>query len=74
MGLFDKLTGTRYPADGVAPVPAEEVRTALLGLDRPDVPYVIREGTADEAADLVARWRVAEPAWQAFFIESAADP
>jgi hypothetical protein len=70
MGLFDKLTGTRYPADGVAPAPAEEVRTALLGLNRSDVPYVIREGAADEAADLVAQWRVAEPAWQTLFIES----
>ncbi|MGW2178147.1 hypothetical protein ACWCXX_08690 [Streptomyces sp. NPDC001732] len=30
MGLFDKLTGTRRPADGVVPLPAHEVRAALL--------------------------------------------
>ncbi|MEU0072677.1 hypothetical protein ABZ027_24450 [Streptomyces sp. NPDC006332] len=71
MGLFDKLTGTAYPVDGVAPVPAEEVRAALLGLNRPDVPYVVRAGAADDgAADLVAEWRLAEPAWQPLFVAS----
>lgn len=69
MGLFDKLTGTQRPPAGLAPLAAEEVRTALLGLNRPDVPYVIRYGAA-EHADLVAEWRIAEPAWQNFFIES----
>jgi hypothetical protein len=69
MGLFDKLTGTKHPEDGVAPRPAEEVRTALLGLNRPDVPYIIRNGAAEDA-DLVAEWRMAEPAWQAIFVES----
>ncbi|WP_328836759.1 hypothetical protein [Streptomyces europaeiscabiei] len=69
MGLFDKLSGTKHPDDGVAPRSAEEVRAALLGLNRPDVPYVIREGAA-EGAHLVAEWRLAEPAWQAVFTES----
>ncbi|MBZ3904168.1 hypothetical protein [Streptomyces griseiscabiei] len=71
MGLFDKLTGTKYPADGVAPRSVEEVRAALLGLSRPDVPYVIREGEGGgEGVDLVAEWRMSEPAWQTVFIES----
>jgi hypothetical protein len=69
MGLFDKLTGTRRPADDVSPASADEVRAALLGLNRDDVPYVIGDG-ASEGADLVAQWRMAEPAWQAFFVES----
>jgi hypothetical protein len=66
MGLLDKLTGTKRPADGVAPRSAAEVHAALLGLNRPDVPYVIRDGRA-EGADLVAEWRMLEPAWQTFF-------
>jgi len=66
MGFFDKLTGTKRPADGVAPRPAAEVRAALLGLSRPDVPYVVRDGNA-EGADLVAEWRVLDPAWRTFF-------
>ncbi|QJS09661.1 hypothetical protein HKX69_09100 [Streptomyces argyrophyllae] len=69
MGLFDKLTGTRRPPTGVAPVSPEEVRTALLGLNRSDVPYVVRDSAAD-TADLVAEWRIEEPAWRAFFVES----
>ncbi|WP_367321341.1 hypothetical protein [Streptomyces sp. HUAS ZL42] len=69
MGLFDKLTGTQRPADGVVPVAAEEVRTALLSLNSPDVPYVIRGGGGDDA-DLVAEWRLAEPAWQNLFVQS----
>lgn len=39
----------------------------LLGFNGPDVPYVVRSGTPDEKADLVAEWRVMEPAWQSFF-------
>ncbi|MFJ5737069.1 hypothetical protein ACN24M_08360 [Streptomyces microflavus] len=69
MGFFDKLTGTKRPEPGVAPRPAEELRTALLGLNRPDVPYVISDGAA-HGADLVAEWRIDEPAWQTFFIGS----
>ncbi|MCZ2524129.1 hypothetical protein [Streptomyces sp. HB2AG] len=66
MGLFDKLTGTKHPADGVAPRSAAEVHAALLGLNRPDVPYAVRDGR-EEGADLVAEWRILEPAWQMFF-------
>jgi len=69
MGLFDKLTGTQHPPAGLAPLPAEEVRAALLGLNQPDVPYVIRYG-AGEQADLVAELRIAEPAWRNFFVQS----
>ncbi|MDQ1047884.1 hypothetical protein [Streptomyces sp. V4I2] len=69
MGLLDKLTGTKHPDEGVVPRSAEEVRTALLGLDRPDAPYVIRDG-APEGADLVAEWRVRDPAWENFFVRS----
>ncbi|WP_328355623.1 hypothetical protein OG800_15180 [Streptomyces sp. NBC_00445] len=69
MGLFDKLTGTKHPADGVAPRSAAEVHAALIGLNRPDVPYVIRDGIA-EGADLVAEWRLLDPAWQTFFVRT----
>lgn len=69
MGLFDKLTGTKHPADGVVPRSAEEVRAALLGVNRPDAPYVIRDGAAEDS-DLVAEWRVAEPVWQTIFVDS----
>lgn len=41
----------------------------LLGLNGPDVPYVVRDG-APEGADLVAEWRLLEPAWQSVFASS----
>lgn len=69
MGLFDRLTGTKRPADGVAPRTAAEVHAALLGLNRPDVPYVVRDGH-EEGADLVAEWRILDPAWQTFFVRT----
>lgn len=69
MGLFDKLTGTRHPPDAVSPVPGEELRAALLGLNQSDVPYVIRNGDGEQC-DLVAEWRLTEPAWQQAFVQS----
>ncbi|WP_030671844.1 hypothetical protein [Streptomyces cellulosae] len=69
MGLFDKLTGTKRPDSGIAPRAAEEVGAALVALNGPDVPWVVRDG-APEGADLVAEWRLAEPAWRTFFVES----
>ncbi len=66
MGLFDKLTGTKRTSGGVAPRSSAEVRTELLGLSRPDTPYVVRYG-APEGADLVAEWRLREPAWHTVF-------
>ncbi|MFJ2133609.1 hypothetical protein ACIP4W_21150 [Streptomyces sp. NPDC088846] len=70
MGFFDKLTGTKRASSGVAPRSAEEVRAALLGINGPDVPYVVRNGTSSEGADLVAEWRVREPAWRTFFVRT----
>ncbi|MFJ2897909.1 hypothetical protein ACIO87_23835 [Streptomyces sp. NPDC087218] len=69
MGLFDKLTGTRRPADGVVPLPAHEVRAALLALGGPDVPWLVRDGAA-EGAGLVAEWRILEPAWRTVFLRT----
>ncbi|MFI6844688.1 hypothetical protein OG535_24200 [Kitasatospora sp. NBC_00085] len=73
MGLFDALTGTKHPGGGVAPRSAEDVRAALLGLNGPDVPYVVRSGTAAEGADLVAEWRIRDPAWRTFFARTQPD-
>ncbi|MEU8467934.1 hypothetical protein AB0F30_08380 [Streptomyces sp. NPDC029006] len=69
MGLFDKLTGTQHPPEGVPPVPGQELRSALLGLNQPEVPYVIRYG-GGEQCDLLAEWRLTEPAWQQIFLQS----
>ena len=33
--LWDRMNGTRYPDSSVSPLPAKEVRAALLGRVRP---------------------------------------
>ncbi|MET8022453.1 hypothetical protein AB0D78_37125 [Streptomyces avermitilis] len=62
MGVFDRLTGTKYPDSGVAPLPAMEVRAALLALNGTGVPFGVRNARPAETADLVAEWRIMEPA------------
>ncbi|MDL5202002.1 hypothetical protein QQS16_18210 [Streptomyces sp. ALI-76-A] len=61
--LWDKLTGTRYPETGVAPLSATEVRAALFAINGPDKPYRVRNALPAEKADLVAEWHVLEPVW-----------
>lgn len=43
--LTDRWTGTKYPRKDVAPLPALEVRAALLAVNGSDVRFVVREGT-----------------------------
>jgi hypothetical protein len=62
MGLFDWLTGTKRPQAGVAPKSAAEVRAALLAVNRPTAPFIVRDG-APEQVDLVAEWRIVEATW-----------
>ncbi|WP_374983111.1 hypothetical protein [Streptomyces fradiae] len=57
MGLLDDYFGTRHPKAGVARRTPLEVRSALLALNGPDVPFVVRDGTAKEG-DLVAECRL----------------
>lgn len=66
MGIWDKLTGTKPAQTGVAPVPAAELRTVLLGLTRPTAPWHVRDGAAD-GCDLVAEFRIVDAQWRGVF-------
>jgi hypothetical protein len=57
MGLLDNYFGTRHPDEGVSPRTPLEVRSALLALNGPGVPFVVRNGTSKEG-DLVAECRL----------------
>lgn len=57
MGFLDRLSGTKYPERGVPSRSPAEVWDALVRLNGPDVPYVVRDGRR-EGADLVAEWRI----------------
>ncbi|MFI5831453.1 hypothetical protein ACIA6C_30080 [Streptomyces sp. NPDC051578] len=52
----DKLTGTKYPRRGVTALPWPEVRAALLAINGPNVRFLVREGTPEERADVVAEF------------------
>ncbi|MEV0412548.1 hypothetical protein AB0I68_17515 [Streptomyces sp. NPDC050448] len=73
MGLWNKLTGTAHPDGGAAPMTATQVREALLAVNGPDKPYVVRNARPEEKADLVAEWQVLEPAWRSFFVKYQLD-
>lgn len=69
MGLFDHFTGRKAPAPGVARRDAEDVRAALLDLNRPTAPFVVRDG-GPEGCDLVAEWRIVEARWYEIFAKA----
>ncbi|MGW0882241.1 hypothetical protein [Streptomyces sp. NPDC002671] len=73
MGFFSRPQDTKYPSNEVVTRSCEELRFALLRLNQPGVPYVVRPGTPEEGADLVAEYRVMEPAWRTFFAKSQLD-
>ncbi|MFD7057790.1 hypothetical protein [Streptomyces sp. NPDC059906] len=58
MGFFKRLTGTRHPVSGVAPLAIAEVRDALLSVNGPGVPCRVRLADPAEKGDLVAEWRI----------------
>lgn len=69
MGLLDFLTGTTRPGAGVTPKSAAEVRAALLAVNRPAAPFVVRDGAA-EGVDLVAEWRIVDATWRDIFAQA----
>ena len=68
MGLLDKLKGTRPAKEGVAPVPVDELRSALLALNRDSAPWHVRDG-AEDGCDLVGEWRIVDAQWQGIFFD-----
>ncbi len=69
MGLFDWLTGSKAAPAGVARLPASELRTRLLAVNRDTAPFVVRDG-APEGVDLVAEWRIVDAKWYEIFAKA----
>lgn len=69
MGLFDWFTGAKAPAPGVAPVPADRLKAALLAVNRETAPFRI---AVDETgkADLVSEWRIVDARWYEIFAKA----
>ena len=69
MGLLDFFTGTKRPAAGVVVKMPAEVRSALLAVNRPTAPFVVRDG-APEKVDIVAEWRIVDASWHEIFAKA----
>jgi hypothetical protein len=69
MGLFDWLSGSKPAPAGREKQPAARVREALLAINRPTAPFVIRDGAA-EGVDLVAEWKIVDAQWYEIFAKA----
>ncbi|MHA6798013.1 hypothetical protein [Bounagaea algeriensis] len=69
MGLLDFFRGIKRPDGDVPVLPPEQVRSALLGVNRPTAPFVVREG-GDGEPDLVAEWRIVDAQWRQVFAKA----
>lgn len=69
MSLWDKLTSTKRPENGVAPASVDEVRQRILALNRETAPYQIIDG-ASEGVDLIAEWKIVDAAWYEIFAKA----
>ena len=64
MPLFGKKPAANMPV-----LSAEEIKTRLLGLNRPTAPYQIVDGQS-EGVDLVAEWRIVDASWYEIFAKA----
>ena len=72
MGLLDFLLGTKISAAGSPVKPPTELREALLAVNRPALPFVVRDGSP-ERVDLVAEWHIVDELWCKLFATAGLD-
>lgn len=71
MGLFDKLKGVRKPDEGVAPLPPDELKMKLLGLNSDQVPFSLTPGPGGKEGDVVAQWKIVDAQWLEIFAKAS---
>jgi hypothetical protein len=71
VGLFDRLKGIREPKEGVAPVPPDELRQRLLGLNNDQVPFSVAAGPGGKDGDLIAEWKIVDAQWYEIFAKAS---
>lgn len=64
MGLFGKK-----PISKTSALPAEELLSRLMALNRPTAPYHITDGKA-ENVDLIAEWKIVDAQWYEVFAKA----
>jgi len=69
MRLLDFLTSTKRPPAGTKVLSPQEVRDAILSVNRPTAPYQISGGEA-EGVDLIAEWKIVDAHWYEVFAKA----
>lgn len=69
MGLFDFLTGTKRPKSGTPPATTDQLRAALLAVNRDTAPFRVSEDDSGKA-DLVAEWKIVDARWYEIFAKA----
>ncbi len=69
MGLFDFLRGIKRPPAGTPAAPAEDLRAALLDLNRDSAPWRVIP-CDDDSCDLIAEWRIVDATWYEIFAKA----
>ena len=69
MGLFDIFTGVKRPPADRAPAPADDLRQALLAVNRESAPFRVVP-CDDDRCDFVAEWRIVDARWYEIFAKA----
>lgn len=70
MGIFDFFTGTKRPKSGVTAAESEQVRAAILAINRDTAPFQITAST-DDSCDFIAEWRIVDAKWHEVFAKAS---
>lgn len=70
MGLFDFLSGTKRPGEGVPVKPVAELKATLLAVNRETAPWRVREAAPQEGCDLIVEWKIVDAQWYGIFNKS----
>lgn len=66
---MDFFRGIKRPDSDTVVRSPDHVRAALLEVNRPTAPFVVREGNADEP-EFVAEWRIVDTEWRQVFAKA----
>jgi hypothetical protein len=72
MVLLDFLIGTKKSAAGIPAKLSTEIREALLAVNRPALPFIVRDGSP-EHVELVAEWQIVDAVWCEMFAREGLD-
>lgn len=67
--IMDFIRGIKRPDTDTVVRSPDQVRAAILAVNRPTAPFVVREGGADEA-ELIGEWRIVDAEWSQVFAKA----